>query len=305
MARLIVSPLAPKDSVQPGAPLQSASRVLPERSGFSIHEMVVNDHATQVAMTGVGDPTVLLLHAVGLDWSMWRAVMRALYWHATTIAYDLRGFGSAAGVLPADMGCQADEAAEIVCRLGLRSVHVVGVSFGGVVAQYMALRHRALVRSLGLVATIARAPEGAMEGRAVRAEAMGAGSWVDETLERWFTTDELSRRGPGVEYARQRLRRVSVENWASGWRALEAVDVLEQLRSVNVPAVVVAGEKDTAAPVVVMQDIAQRLPRGSLEVIPNAAHMLALEQPKRLARVLQRSLAAAAARSSTQRRAVT
>ncbi len=71
-----------------------------------------------------------------------------------TIAYDQRGLGqSAKPDIPYTMADYADDAARLMDFAGWREAHVVGASFGGMVAQEFVLRHPKKVKRLVLCCT--------------------------------------------------------------------------------------------------------------------------------------------------------
>jgi len=68
-----------------------------------------------------------------------------------TAAYDQRGLGQTSKPdVPYSMADYADDAAALLDALGWESAHVVGFSFGGMVAQELTLRHPHRVRRLVL-----------------------------------------------------------------------------------------------------------------------------------------------------------
>ena len=72
----------------------------------------------------------------------------------TLLAYDQRGLGrSGKPDRPYSMAEYADDAAALMDALGWDSARVIGVSFGGMVAQELALRHPARVERLALACT--------------------------------------------------------------------------------------------------------------------------------------------------------
>ncbi len=72
----------------------------------------------------------------------------------TLLSYDQRGLGqSGKPATDYSMGDYAEDAAALLDALGWGPVPVIGVSFGGMVAQELALRHPHLVSALALACT--------------------------------------------------------------------------------------------------------------------------------------------------------
>ncbi|HXZ67151.1 MAG TPA: alpha/beta hydrolase, partial [Alphaproteobacteria bacterium] len=69
--------------------------------------------------------------------------------HFDTLVYDQRGLGrSSKPDRPYTMAEYGDDAAGLMRALGWRSARVIGVSFGGMVAQELVLRHPEMVERL-------------------------------------------------------------------------------------------------------------------------------------------------------------
>lgn len=72
-------------------------------------------------------------------------------------------------------------------------------------------------------------------------------------------------------------------------------DLRPALAGIRCPVLVCAGADDALAPVEAHQEIAERVPRGELDVIADAGHLSPLEQPAEVSRLLRAWCAAKAA----------
>src|SRR5215212_6233992 len=106
---------------------------------------------------------------------MWEPVMAPLAESRRVFAYDIRGHGGAAGSpTPFTMGDTAADLVGLLDALALDRAHVVGLSYGGGIAQTAAVAHPERFASLSLLATTddpfptfeARARSGEVDGMA-------------------------------------------------------------------------------------------------------------------------------------------
>ena len=98
---------------------------------------------------GEGAP-VLLIHGTGATADFWDRAAERLAERCHVVTYDRRGTGQSGSALTGHHDVHAEDAAEIIGRLGAGDVTVVGWSMGGIIALYLAHRHPELVRRLVL-----------------------------------------------------------------------------------------------------------------------------------------------------------
>jgi 3-oxoadipate enol-lactonase len=257
-----------------------------------LHRIRLADHETVVAQRGAVGPPVVLVHAIGLDWRMWQPVLDALAAGRRVFAYDVRGHGTAAGApVPADMARLGADLLALLDALDLDAVHAVGLSYGGAIVQSAAVAAPERFASLGLLATTDE-PSPAFAGRADAAEAEGLAAQIAPTLTRWFTANALATNDWGVRYARDRVLHDEVADWAGAWRAFLNFPAREHFAKLTMPALVLAGGADVAAPPELMRGIADRLPNATFAELAGAPHMLTLEAGDRVASALTEFLPA-------------
>jgi 3-oxoadipate enol-lactonase len=245
----------------------------------ALRRLRVRDHETVVAQRGEAGPAVVLIHALGLDWRMWDEVMVSLASGRRVFAYDVRSHGAAAGSpTPFTMTDVAADLIAVLDGLGVDQAHVVGLSFGGGIAQTAAVLHPERFASLSLLATT-DFPFDTFEARARAGETDGMEAQVIPSLTRWFTPAALAVNPWAVRYARERVRRGRPSDWAASWRAFEGLDVQGRLSTLVAPALVLAGELDASTTPEIMAAIAARMPAARHQVLPGTPHMQSLEQP--------------------------
>lgn len=180
-------------------------------------------------------------------------------------------------------------------RAGAHHVHLLGHSFGGLVARELLLAQAARISSLTLMSS----GPGALTGpraevlRAVLAEIEPAApSGLGAEVERlWYTQLEPAAVADGVpadviDFLRTRmLRSCPTGLWSMARGLLGCPDRTSALATLGAPLLVIYGENDDAWAPSIQDDMAQRL-RAERVCIPGAAHSPAVEAPETVASTL-------------------
>ncbi|NYE18957.1 alpha/beta fold hydrolase [Microbacterium immunditiarum] len=198
-------------------------------------------------------------------------------------AFDLVGLPGRTAVYPGhgerppEPITMAQIADEIAVTL-TEPVDIVGVALGGIVGQYLLIRHPDLVRS----AVLANTPSGFSDPATVVARAddvlrTGVLPGSDELVGRWFRPETIAADGPGVRYIRERIATITPEGFAFMQRAMAGTDTGDQLPEVVVPVTLVQATDDVVGPGSVAR--IGRLLRNSRMVETPGSHMVHLDNP--------------------------
>jgi pimeloyl-ACP methyl ester carboxylesterase len=185
---------------------------------------------------------------------------------------------------PYSLADMADDAAGLLGHLELTDVHVTGASLGGMIAQTLAIRHPALVRSLvSVMSTTGNRLVGWPQPRIVPM-LLGGGA-VDREGYIALATRTFQRIGsPGFPFDEARMRERSGNtfdrgiNRAGTLRQLTAVtsspDRTSRLRKLRIPALVMHGKADPLVHVSGGRATARAIPGAELILVDGMGHDL-------------------------------
>ncbi len=236
-----------------------------------------------------GLEVVLFVHGLGSSGRDWERQVPFFAERFRVVTVDLRGHGrSDKPPGPYSMAMLAGDVAELIRALDLGTVHVVGLSLGGMVAFQLAVDAPELVRSLVIINS---GPEVVVRTWKDRWQVFVRRSIV-RLLGMRKMGEVLSKR-LFIKEEQEDLRIVFVERWAKNdpkaYRAtLDAIvgwSVVEQLREIEARTLVVASDgdytavEDKEAYVGLMQD-------AEVVVIEDARHAVVVEKAEEVNEVV-------------------
>lgn len=240
-------------------------------------------------------PTVVCLHGLGSSGADWQYQMPVLAQRYRVIAPDLRAHGlSRAPLRSLTVQAMAADVAALLDELKAAPVHLVGLSLGGCVAQALALRHPAQVRSLTLVNTFARLRPAGWRGarRMLRrlwllcfAPMATNAAYLAEGL--FPKPEQAPFRSAAVASLRQNSRLI----YFAAIRAILAFDVRAQLSTLRCPTLIIAGDRDTTVSLAAKQELQRLIPGACLVVVTDSGHGTPYDQMEFFNRTVMEFLA--------------
>lgn len=233
-----------------------------------------------------GDPLVLV-HAGVADARMWEPIVPALAAGHRVIRFDMRGYGRSLSGRGAF--APAGDLAALLDALAIERAHVIGASFGGLVALELAATQPERVASLVLLA--AALPDIEPSARLLEyAEAEEAAVEVGQIEDAVEINVRMwaARSTPAVQALVADMQRDAFELLLREGAASDELDppVSSRLEQIRVPVTVAYGERDVEDFKQIAHRLHAELPDATLHEISDADHLLALDQPEAVAQLI-------------------
>lgn len=242
---------------------------------------------------GDGAPCLVLHGGLGVDHTMYRRTLGPLAPPMQLVYLDHRcnGRSGRPPLITLTMEQLADDAVGLADHLGLDRFHVLGHSYGGFVAQELAIRHPDRVAALLLVATTPgqlgndESPDDTEQGPPPPSE-------VIELMSAELATDDdlaTSMHRMLAYYLHQRdvdeVRSLVADTvWSAdammrGFEVLPTWSSVDRLENITCPTLVIAGRHDVFTSFPQAHRIGRRVRGATVEVLEHSGHFPWLDEP--------------------------
>jgi len=244
----------------------------------------------RVRIEGSGEP-LLLVMGIGGNIEMWAPLIGALKGRQT-IAFDAPGTGeSALPKRPLRIKDLARIAGRLLDQLDYGQVDVLGVSFGGAIAQQLAFQEPERVRKLILAATACGI--GGVPGNPLTMAILLTPFRYYSRTYLELVAPYLYGRGGGDDglSQQQRLARLHRPPNMLGYyfqmAAMAGWTSLPFLRRISQPTLVMAGTDDRILPLVNGRMLARLIPGARLYIVEDGGHLFLLDRARESAEAIQ------------------
>jgi pimeloyl-ACP methyl ester carboxylesterase len=232
---------------------------------------------------GVGPPLVLL-HGILGDSRVWKRQLAGLADTFTVVAWDAPGAGRSGD--PPERFTFADWAdclKGLLDAAGIEHAHVLGLSWGGVLAQEFYDRHSTSVRSLVIADSYAgwkgSLPESVCQER-LAASVREAALPAHEFIPAWMPGLVSDEAGADLQ---DEIATIISDYHPAGYRLMAAAiaraDTRPLLPRIQVPTLLIWGERDARSSLPVARALHAAIPNATLAIVLGAGHLSNMEQP--------------------------
>lgn len=257
----------------------------------------LQDIELEYEVLGTGEPVVLVHHGVGLDWFRPLLEEPALTDNYRVLSYHRVGYGGSSRVTgPLSFEREADHCRSLMHHLGIERAHVVGHSASAMITLQLALDAPDAVHTLALLESARPAPQNERQVEFAR-------SVVRPALERYGAGDKAGAvdtwmRGVGGSDYRAALDRVLPDAFEQAvadadtffGHELPAVQewsfTPEDASRITQPALVVLGERTDPIFRGRRELLLAWLPNAEPFELPEATHLLYVQNPRGMAEAL-------------------
>jgi 3-oxoadipate enol-lactonase len=243
---------------------------------------------------GKGEPLVAIMGGgASIEW-FYRSI--PLYSREyKLVVYDNRGAGrSDAPDIPYTIEMMADDLAGLLDVIGIDSVHIQGISMGGMIAQQFAIRYPGRIKNLILGCTLCGGPNNSntTDPEVMRAwmhmQALPGKERMMETL-RLCMNQKFIDSNPGLvqQLLKQMMKHpITAQGQMRQGEAVTGHNTYEGLQKIKAPTLVIHGDADRACAVENARILASRIPGAELVILKNMGHMFMFEAEEETNRIM-------------------
>ncbi len=250
------------------------------------------DFSMAVKEGGSGLP-VLFIHGYPLNNKMWTPQLDSLSEVVHVIAPDLRGHGDSESTPVEDldsrgysMNMMATDCSALLDRLKInRPVILCGLSMGGYIS--FAFYRKYPERVKGLIMTATRASADSQESVNARNEAIqlaknkGINAIIEASLPKMMAPKTYTQHPELVMEVHKIMQTTSLDGIVGDLMGMiNRPDSTSMLSEIHVPTLIIHGNDDQIIPLEEVETMHNAIPKSKLVILPDAGHLLNLEQPE-------------------------
>jgi 3-oxoadipate enol-lactonase len=222
--------------------------------------------------------------------SAWKPQIKVLSKHYRILKYDFRGQGDSEH--PQEeytMELHTDDLAELMSALKIKKAHMVGLSYGGMVAQTFALRYPQLCSSLILVGATSEVGDKLkliINTWLNHAKNNDLESFFNATVPWFFASSTFIKTPEILKNTKTRYAKLDLEAVARLCKSFLSANLTSQLKEIKAPTCIIVGEQDLLVERTYVDILRHNIPINELHIIPFSGHVVCSEKVEEFNTVL-------------------
>lgn len=248
---------------------------MPESAGSYYFTHEAKDHNPK-------RPPIILIHGAGGNYLSWPAQIRRLAGERM-YAPDLPGHGQSEGESRRSIHEYAGHVIAFMESLNICAAVLAGISMGSAIALALAVEYPKKVLGLVLLGG------GAKMYVAPKILEMAGDSNRFESVAEMLHENFFSAHAPSktIRRSKQNMMKIRPSVLFGDFLACSKFDVTDQLKNINVPALIICGAEDRMMPPKNSESLREGIPNSRIHFVDRAGHMVMLEQPEVVANLLK------------------
>ncbi|MEP5155370.1 alpha/beta fold hydrolase [Planktotalea sp.] len=227
--------------------------------------------------------TILLLNSLGTSTEMWAPQLPLLERFYRVIQIDTRGHGqSPTPPAPYSFDDLVADALGVLDRNGIERATVMGCSLGSMTALGMGLKAPGRIERIVCTAARADAPpmfKQSWDDRLAIMDEKGIEGLWGGSLGNWLTPAFKDANPDTVAKMNVEFMKTTPEGYRGCAMALKDLDYFKDLGDLDVPVLFIAGSEDKGAAPDTMQAMSDAAKHGTFTLIPDAGHIINVNNP--------------------------
>lgn len=228
--------------------------------------------------------TLICLHGIGGDDGSFLLQTESLSDRYRVIAWNMPGYAQSLPLSDYTFENLANALSELISQLQVDSVHLVGQSIGGMVAQEFAHRYPEQLKSLVLIATTSAfgGRDDSFKNAFLDARLKPLDEGVSMAELALLSVPEIIGKNASIQAhdsAVASMSKVNTDTYREVLRCLVTFNRFKELEQIVCPVCFIAGSEDTNAPAATMQKMAGKLTHAEYHELDGGGHLVNLEMP--------------------------
>ena len=215
--------------------------------------------------------TIVFIHGAGGNHKLWYNQLMGLNEDFCIVVPDLPGHGKSEGKASSTIEGYTMFINKLLENTEKNNVYLAGHSMGGAIAMDFALKFPHKIKGLIVIGTAAR-----LKVAHQILDTFKDGKHFFKLI-KWFY-----RKNPSqilLDYAKKDMLSTDTKVWYADFTACNNFDITGNLTDINLPTLVIGAKEDMLTPLKLSKSLVDNLPQAVLEIINEAGHMMMLEKP--------------------------